>query len=284
MGAGLHEHQRRLVRGQRDPVGKVQPVGHHLGATAARMVGQHPPVGAMLQQVPLPVRDREPVGGVGEVDGAVAGHRGVVGQVHQGRRPGQLAYRAVGCHPQQPAVRVADDQSLAGGVQLDAERSATGLGQQSGAGAFRRVDRPAPEPAVLVATDHPAGVVDKHVLRTHGSVGKRQQLGVVEPSVRRGPGSGQRRGYGGRLADGTNQPGRPGPRDQHRPILHRRRRPTSMIHTVSVMSGCPAAADTPISPTRSRSRSDPGGWRAVGCSARSEAPAFTPRGMRGTSG
>ena len=178
VGAGLHQHQRRLVRGQRDPVGEVQPVGHHLGATAARMVGQHPAVGTVLQQVPLPVRDRKPVGAVGEVDGAVAAHRRVVGQVHRGCRPGQFAYRAVGRDPQQPPVRVADHQGLTGRVQLDAERTATGLGQQLGSGAGRRVDRPPPEPTVLVATDHPPGAVDQHVL---GADGARRGGGATRP-------------------------------------------------------------------------------------------------------
>ena len=126
----LGDHYERLVRRECDAIGEMQPGQHDLDPPT--QVAAHEPAGAgVLQQVALPMLQREPGRRVAEPDGAVAGDRRVVTHaqrpaVDQLARTDQFADRAgPRVDAQQPSMCVADHQRAVG-VHLDPERAPDG--------------------------------------------------------------------------------------------------------------------------------------------------------------
>jgi hypothetical protein len=163
---GLRDQQKRLVRGESHAVREDQPGRDEVELGAGRVVAEDAAVGPVLEQVPLVVLDAEPGRAVGEVNSAVGGHGGVVGELEP------LAAVSVGQDLEvtglvgfkQPAVGVADDEGAVARVDFQAQRAAVGVGEELSLAGVWVGRGPPPDPAVLDAGVQPTGGVDHHVL------------------------------------------------------------------------------------------------------------------------
>ena len=154
---GLRHHDERSVRGQRDPVGELQPFQQRR-RLRAQAAAQQPSGAGMLQQLALPVVDPDPAGRVAEVDRPVRRHRRVVAE----RQPvdERLHQPGLDRDPQQPAPGVADQQAAVR-QPLQPERPAAGVGEHLDPPPVRGQPQ---QPPVGDPAQHPAGVVEQHVL------------------------------------------------------------------------------------------------------------------------
>ena len=158
---GLGEHQRRLVGGQRHPVGEVQPVDQRRDG-AVGVEPEQAAAAAASRIAPRKCSKWNALGRLGEIDCAVRLFRSRWSRTVSGR-PSTESTSVVelaggGVQREQSAVAVADQHATVA-RDVPAQRSATGVGDHLGArpSAAMRTMRPStspgPEPAVGVDDD-----------------------------------------------------------------------------------------------------------------------------------